>query len=57
MSKARQYLTLPGKFEMRHGGVLESPTIAYETWGELNANRDNAVLIFTGMSPSAHAAA
>jgi homoserine O-acetyltransferase len=56
MSKARQYLTLPGKFEMRHGGVLESPTIAYETWGELNANRDNAVLIFTGMSPSAHAA-
>jgi homoserine O-acetyltransferase len=56
MSTARQFFTLPGPFEMRHGGVLESPTIAYETWGELNTNRDNAVLIFTGMSPSAHAA-
>lgn len=56
MSEARQHLTLAGAFEMRHGGILESPTIAYETWGELNANRDNAVLIFTGMSPSAHAA-
>ena len=33
-----------------------SPTIAYETWGKLNHTRDNAVLIFTGMSPSAHAA-
>jgi len=55
MSEARQLLTLSGPFEMRHGGILEAPTIAYETWGELNANRDNAVLVFTGMSPSAHA--
>lgn len=30
--------------------------MAYETWGELNETRDNAVLIFTGLSPSAHAA-
>ncbi len=41
---------------MRRGGVLEQPLIAYETWGRLNAARDNAVLIFTGLSPSAHAA-
>lgn len=41
---------------MRRGGSLERPTVAYETWGELNADRDNAVLIFTGLSPSAHAA-
>lgn len=40
---------------MRRGGSLERPTIAYETWGELNTARDNAVLIFTGLSPSAHA--
>ena len=45
MSGARQYLSLPGRFEMRQGGYLESPVIAYETWGELNAARDNAVLI------------
>ncbi len=41
---------------MRRGGVLENPIIAYEKWGELNAARDNAVVIFTGLSPSAHAA-
>jgi homoserine O-acetyltransferase/O-succinyltransferase len=41
---------------MHRGGTLLEPTIAYETWGELNEDRSNAVLIFTGMSPSAHAA-
>ena len=41
---------------MHRGGVLPRPTVAYETWGELNSNKDNAVLIFTGLSPSAHAA-
>src|SRR5690606_12236419 len=30
--------------------------LAYETWGTLSAARDNAVLILTGLSPSAHAA-
>ncbi|HHQ13535.1 MAG TPA: homoserine O-acetyltransferase, partial [Chromatiales bacterium] len=37
MADARKYLTLPGRFEMYRGGVLLSPTFAYETWGELNA--------------------
>jgi homoserine O-acetyltransferase len=55
VSGARQFYQFPGAFEMRRGGALERPTIAYETWGELNAQRDNAVLIFTGLSPSAHA--
>jgi len=41
---------------MHRGGHLESPTLAYETWGELNAAKDNAILIFSGLSPSAHAA-
>jgi len=35
-------------------GQIEEPTLAYETWGELNSQRDNCVLIFTGLSPSAH---
>ena len=52
---ARRFLTLDGAFAMKCG-TLESPTIAYECWGQLNANADNAVLIFTGLSPSAHAA-
>jgi homoserine O-acetyltransferase len=41
---------------MHRSGHLESPTQAYETWGKLNAARDNAILIFSGLSPSAHAA-
>jgi homoserine O-acetyltransferase len=55
MSSARKHFQLPGPFEMRRGGVLSRPTVAYETWGELNSKKDNAVLIFTGLSPSAHA--
>jgi len=56
MATARQYLKLATPFPMRRGGVLHEVQIAYETWGELNSKRDNAVLIFTGLSPSAHAA-
>ena len=41
---------------MKKGGVLPSFTLAYETWGELNTDRSNAVLILSGLSPSAHAA-
>ena len=40
---------------MRNGSLTE-PVIAYETWGTLNFQRDNAILLFTGLSPSAHAA-
>ncbi len=42
---------------MWRGGVLRGGRLAYETWGRLNGARDNAVLLFTGLSPSAHAAA
>jgi hypothetical protein len=55
MSSARRTFTYDGQFRMHRAGYLESPTLAYETWGELNEARDNAILIFTGLSPSAHA--
>ncbi len=55
MPDARQYVTINGPFVMQHGTITD-PTVAYETWGELNAARDNAILVFTGLSPSAHAA-
>ena len=54
---ARQYAALPDPFPMWRGGVLHGARIAYETWGTLNAARDNALLLFTGLSPPAHAAA
>jgi homoserine O-acetyltransferase len=41
---------------MRRGGSLPHVEIAYETWGALSAERDNALLILTGLSPGAHAA-
>ena len=56
MGPAAKTITLEGRFQMHRAGYIESPTLAYETWGELNAARDNAILIFSGLSPSAHAA-
>ena len=53
---ATRTLKVDGAFPMHRGGSLDSPVIAYETWGALNDARDNAVVIFTGLSPSAHAA-
>ena len=53
---ARQFAPLPDPFPMWRGGVLHEARVAYETWGTLNAARDNAVLLFTGLSPPAHAA-
>jgi homoserine O-acetyltransferase len=55
MGSARKFHQVDGQFKMRNGHLL-NPTIAYETWGELNFQRDNAILLFTGLSPSAHAA-
>ena len=55
MTAARKRLTLDRRFTMHRGGVLTAATLVYETWGSLNAKRDNAILIFTGLSPSAHA--
>jgi homoserine O-acetyltransferase/O-succinyltransferase len=52
---ATEHLTLNGAFPMLEG-TLTRPTLAYETWGSLDAARGNAVLVFTGLSPSAHAA-
>jgi len=55
MGNALKKLVIDGEFAMMRG-KLTSPTIAYETWGELDANSGNAVLIFTGLSPNAHVA-
>ncbi len=41
---------------MKRGGMLHGARLAYETWGTLNAERSNAILILTGLSPGAHAA-
>ena len=56
MSDARRYFDLPSPFAMKRGGALVGATLAYETWGTLDGEKSNAILIQTGLSPSAHAA-
>ncbi|MDY0065199.1 MAG: homoserine O-acetyltransferase [Steroidobacteraceae bacterium] len=56
MTSARKILRLDRPFEMRRGGALHGVEIAYETWGDARFRHDKAILIFTGLSPSAHAA-
>jgi homoserine O-acetyltransferase len=53
---ARQLARLERPLRLHRGGVIEQPVVAYETWGRLSAARDNTVLLFTGLSPPAHAA-
>jgi homoserine O-acetyltransferase len=53
---ARRFAVLPDPFPMWRGGQLHGARVSYETWGKLNEARDNAILLFTGLSPSAHAA-
>jgi len=52
-----RFHALPASFPMKRGGVLHGARIAYDTWGTLSPARDNAILILTGLSPDAHAAA
>ena len=53
---ATKFAALPDPFLFWRGGSLSEGRVAYETWGALNEARDNAILLFTGLSPSAHAA-
>ncbi len=53
---ARRYAALPDPFPMQCAMALHGAQIAYETWGEPNLAGDNVILLFTGLSPSAHAA-
>jgi homoserine O-acetyltransferase len=51
-----QYLLVPGPLDLEGGGRLDGVTIAYETYGRLNAARDNAILLCHALSGDAHAA-
>ena len=53
-SKATKFITLEQPLPMYRGGELHDVTLAYETWGEDRG--DNHLVIFTGLSPDAHAA-
>src|SRR5690606_5421223 len=52
-----RFVDLPDPFPMKRGGELRGARVAFETWGTLDADRGNAILILPGLSPNAHAAA
>jgi len=55
-SGAMQYLYHEQPFCFASGGKIPRVNMAYETWGNLDRERSNAILLLTGLSPNAHAA-
>jgi homoserine O-acetyltransferase len=49
-------LLLEEGFQFQHGQIIAPFTIVYETFGELNADKSNAILVCHALSASAHAA-
>lgn len=47
--------SLSDPIRLRDGGLLPGITLAYETWGDLNADRSNAIFLFHALSGSHHA--
>ena len=45
MSATSQTITLPGPLPLDGGGDLARVEVALETYGELNADRSNAILL------------
>ncbi len=50
----RGVVRLPEPLRLYRGGELQEVDVAYESWGNLTGG--NLILLFTGLSPSAHAA-
>ena len=51
-----QTVVFDGVLELGLGGALPNVTCGYETWGQLNAEASNAVLVCHAVSGDAHAA-
>jgi homoserine O-acetyltransferase/O-succinyltransferase len=49
----RQFAAI-GPMDLERGGHIPSVRIAYETWGELNDARDNAVLVLHALTGDSH---
>jgi homoserine O-acetyltransferase len=51
----RRFVTGPG-LALEAGGVLPGYTLAYETWGRLNSDASNAILVEHALTGDSHAA-
>jgi len=52
-----QTFKFEGPFELERGDSLPEVTVVYETYGELNERRDNAILVCHALSGDSHVAA
>jgi homoserine O-acetyltransferase len=52
----RQWVELPAPLPLEAGGELPGVRIAYETWGTLNADASNAVLVLHALTGDSHVA-
>lgn len=52
---AHQRFHSSSPLHLEYGGILSSYDLAYETWGKLNTDKSNAIILFTGLSASSHA--
>ncbi|MCW2705996.1 MAG: metX [Blastococcus sp.] len=50
----RRFLDLPGPFRPERGGLLPAVRVAYETWGTLDGDGDNAVLVEHALTGDSH---
>ncbi|MEX0916116.1 MAG: hypothetical protein WDZ60_09495, partial [Wenzhouxiangellaceae bacterium] len=56
MGPSTNYYIHRERFVLYRGSHLPGVQLAWESWGTLNDDKSNAVLLFTGLSPGAHAA-
>jgi homoserine O-acetyltransferase len=56
MANYLKIFSIPDDYRFHRGGQISRGILAYETWGNLNAERSNALLILTGLSADSHAA-
>lgn len=54
MPETKTSLLELGDLTLREGGRIPSAQLAYATWGELNEDRSNAILIFHALSGTHH---
>lgn len=56
MANYLKLFNIPSTFKFHRGGQIDQGLLAYETWGNLNNDQSNALLILTGLSADSHAA-
>ena len=54
--KYAQTIKIDAPMTLLHGGTLSSIDITYETYGKLNANKDNAIVVCHALSGDSHVA-